>query len=510
MYYGCFVAIIIACLGHVSAKSFNLVQGDGTIRSSSQLSNYLGGEASVGDCRLVSVLDCSDSGCTVVNRMFGTALLAQKDSGVTMDVSKDLLVFYGNFQEMYSDKFCGSKATDFFGKISSTICVLLRGGEDLNDSLENYDQILRRIVFNAVRNGDDHISLVFAISDSSDLDGSKLILNSKIASIFSETIGAESVKNLDDILEVTVVTQSSNMEDIVAESKDIATLGSILAEKWISVNKGTTTAVLSSVERESLYVVEDAYCKGIAQLEMTINQFRSRVNSGKVIQNFGKRVEKMTSDISKAYYEATMGCNIVRERANRATLLSANIRRAANTIFKQQIGLIQSSSANKFKQTLVNGMRKGLSDEDQQQSLRQALYDFRLEAGELECGTFSELDAAAAVTEQSTTLQNILKEFPESNQARLETLKQMTKKVQKPRRKKGRAVNIGLNLVGMLRPPGYGNLQGFAGYSTGLLGLPLDILVGFQNDGDSPEVMGDDREYPVLRLQPKIHFDIDV
>jgi len=34
-------------------------------------------------------------------------------------------------------------------------------------------------------------------------------------------------------------------------------------------------------------------------------------------------------------------------------------------------------------------------------------------------------------------------------------------------------------------------------------------MLGVQNDGDSPEVMGEDREYPLLRLQPKIHFDID-
>ena len=86
----------------------------------------------------------------------------------------------------------------------------------------------------------------------------------------------------------------------------------------------------------------------------------------------------------------------------------------------------------------------------------------------------------------------------------------MDKQTKKPKKKKGRAVNLGLSLVGMLRPPGYGNLQGFAGYSTGLFGLPLDLLLGVQNDGDSPEVMGEDREFPILRLQPKVHFDVDV
>jgi hypothetical protein len=58
------------------------------------------------------------------------------------------------------------------------------------------------------------------------------------------------------------------------------------------------------------------------------------------------------------------------------------------------------------------------------------------------------------------------------------------------RKRKGlaKALGVSLSLVGMLRPPGFGNLQGFVGYATSLLGLPLDLMVGVQNDGDSPEV----------------------
>eukprot|EP01035_Chromulina_nebulosa_P018117 gene18117-23771_t len=62
----------------------------------------------------------------------------------------------------------------------------------------------------------------------------------------------------------------------------------------------------------------------------------------------------------------------------------------------------------------------------------------------------------------------------------------------------------------MFRPPGYGNLQGYANYATSLAGLPFDLLFGVQNDGESPEIIGEDREFPILRLQPKINFDIDL
>jgi hypothetical protein len=58
------------------------------------------------------------------------------------------------------------------------------------------------------------------------------------------------------------------------------------------------------------------------------------------------------------------------------------------------------------------------------------------------------------------------------------------------RKRKGlaKALGVSLSLVGMLRPPGFGNLQGFVGYATSLLGLPWGLLLGVQNDGDSPEV----------------------
>ena len=58
------------------------------------------------------------------------------------------------------------------------------------------------------------------------------------------------------------------------------------------------------------------------------------------------------------------------------------------------------------------------------------------------------------------------------------------------RKRKGIAKLLGVSfqLVGMLRPPGFGNLQGYIGYASSLLGFPLDLLLGIQNDGDSPEV----------------------
>ena len=93
-----------------------------------------------------------------------------------------------------------------------------------------------------------------------------------------------------------------------------------------------------------------------------------------------------------------------------------------------------------------------------------------------------------AKVETRSQLKGVLEEFPESPGAKLEAVRKFDNKAKQSQRKKERGINIGLNLVGMLRPPGNGGLQGFIGYSTGLFGLPLDLLLGIHNDGDSPEV----------------------
>jgi hypothetical protein len=249
----------------------------------------------------------------------------------------------------------------------------------------------------------------------------------------------------------------------------------------------------------------------MTQLESVISQFRSRVGQGKLVGKFNDRVQKLHETVQKAFYDATQGCIMVKERAERAQLLSNSLATSTSNLFRQQLSLAQVKITAEFKDELIKIAQKdSVADDEEQQALRKSLFNFRTMIADLEVDIFG-LSANEFNEELSTSLQTILTEFPESPAAKLEAARKMEKAAKKPRKKKGeRAVNIGLNLVGMLRPPGYGNLQGFCGYSTGLFGLPFDIMLGVQNDGDSPEIMGEDREYPILRLQPKVHFDVDL
>ena len=113
-----------------------------------------------------------------------------------------------------------------------------------------------------------------------------------------------------------------------------------------------------------------------------------------------------------------------------------------------------------------------------------------------------------ASREMSVKLNEVLTEFPDSPQAQLKRLKQVKKTTSKERKPTQRAVDLGLDLVAMIRPDGFGSLQGFAGYQLG----GNSITVGVHNDADDPQVIaqfGGVRP-PLLRVQPKLRVDVEL
>ena len=69
-----------------------------------------------------------------------------------------------------------------------------------------------------------------------------------------------------------------------------------------------------------------------------------------------------------------------------------------------------------------------------------------------------------------------------------------------------KSMNVAFQLVGMLRPRGFGNMQGFCSYALG----PHSLLFGFADDRDPAGDLGGDDALPLLRLQPKFTVDLDM
>lgn len=324
----------------------------------------------------------------------------------------------------------------------------------------------------------------------------------------SLTVLGVNVKDAESLAsaKAAVLLASSSADVLGAEEQKSQTLGSKIFEAWAMVSSGIPRAIFSPSQRQSVYAIESAFAVGIAQSEAAFNQWQARIGSGKVVGKFGSRVQELLDAVHKRFMEQTKGSVSVRERALRARQLRENIESVANVLFRQQISLLQTQITKQFRRSLISLAVSGGNNEEEakteaqskeeEQQVRKALFDFRALALELEVESIG-LVSNAAQTELSTALQTMATEFPESSFGRLEAVKKLERETKRPKKKgkkgvkgaKGkRAINIGLNLVGMLRPPGYGNLQGFVGYSTALLGLPFEILMGVQNDGDSPEV----------------------
>jgi hypothetical protein len=154
---------------------------------------------------------------------------------------------------------------------------------------------------------------------------------------------------------------------------------------------------------------------------------------------------------------------------------------------------LTSNNVRTFKKALIQFITKDSNDisaditEYGRKLIRVMMFKFQTSVADLEVPSLG-LTYDSIKSELSTSLETILTEFPESTSAKLVAIKKIQKKVSAPKKKGGRTVNVALSIVGMLRPPGYGNLQGFANYATAISGLPVDFLFGMQNDGDSPEV----------------------
>lgn len=238
----------------------------------------------------------------------------------------------------------------------------------------------------------------------------------------------------------------------------------------------------------SLFEVEAAYSAAVAHADGAVEQWRARVNQGRLVGRFGDRAAALLRSSTQTFLDRTLGSVVVRDRSERLAQIRGYVALAVKTLYQQQLLILSSDVTRRFQNDMLQLASSGLqSGEEEQQLLRKALFSFRTLSADLESEAF-DLKPDAVQKELAEDLQKVITDFPESPAARLLALQRVESSVRKPKKKGARAISVGLSLVGMFRPPGMGSLQGFANYQTLLLGLPFDILMGVQNDGDSAEV----------------------
>lgn len=115
-----------------------------------------------------------------------------------------------------------------------------------------------------------------------------------------------------------------------------------------------------------------------------------------------------------------------------------------------------------------------------------------------------------AVRELAPKLNDMVESFPDSPLAQIQRARKVDAAVAQPKKKTkgGPSVGWGVDLVAVLRPDGFGTLQGFCGYNLG----QHSITLGVHNDADEPGVLaqfGGVRP-PLLRFQPKLRLDVEL
>ena len=192
-----------------------------------------------------------------------------------------------------------------------------------------------------------------------------------------------------------------------------------------------------------------------------------------------------------------------------------------------QVELLIRSTAERFEAQLLkrHGRGKGkggggIDDatvdteyDDNAALVRTSLFAFDTAMEDLVVPSLS-LTKAVAVREMTVKLETALLSFPNSAAARLKDLKEVAKmagsggKAKEAKAPSDRSVDVGLDLVAMVRPDGFGSLQGFVGYQLG----GNNVIVGVHNDADSPDVIGQfgGTRPPFLRIQPKLKLDVEL
>lgn len=271
---------------------------------------------------------------------------------------------------------------------------------------------------------------------------------------------------------------------------------------------------------------EDSYARLSKSFFSKILSWNYRVNKRNLtIDKFGSNAESLLKRTLDAYDKATLSaCGVASaERMRLRDKLVRKMTPPVESLFAAQTALLSRSAERRFRRALLRRLdaqrapespsAAAPDDGDVGPLLRNAVFAFEAAASDLEVPSLS-LFKKRAVASMRETLQNALVDFPDSPAAKLLMRSKVEKRVSnrnepKPKQKsKPKSLDVGLGLVAMIRPDGFGNLQGFTGYSIG----SNTITVGLHNDADAPETIAQfgGARPPFLRIQPKLNFDVEL
>eukprot|EP00580_Thalassiosira_gravida_P010398 CAMPEP_0201624710 /NCGR_PEP_ID=MMETSP0493-20130528/785_1 /ASSEMBLY_ACC=CAM_ASM_000838 /TAXON_ID=420259 /ORGANISM="Thalassiosira gravida, Strain GMp14c1" /LENGTH=514 /DNA_ID=CAMNT_0048094587 /DNA_START=35 /DNA_END=1579 /DNA_ORIENTATION=+ len=317
----------------------------------------------------------------------------------------------------------------------------------------------------------------------------------------------------------------------VSTSEDVAKVmsGAQSAAKSSSLPKSLPTAFSDMYKRvtsasddadptpvaEAILACNDAYSRASRTSRAKIASWKHRISRNLLVPKFGARSSALltrTLDLFDRDTMAAAGLPLAGEqRLAIRKKLQDRTEGILKSLFDDQMAILEKNTLKRFQLTLLRKMGKDIDAsqfyESNAEALRVAAFAFESTASTLEVPSMS-LTKSKAVQDMEGKLNNALITFPDSPAAKIKSLAKVEQTVSKKKEPTEGSINVALDLVAMIRPDGFGNLQGFAGYQLG----PHSVTVGVHNDADDPGVIsqfGGVRP-AFLRVQPKLKIEVEL
>jgi hypothetical protein len=292
--------------------------------------------------------------------------------------------------------------------------------------------------------------------------------------------------------------------------------GNISAAIVDTYSKLDSSSEVSPTITAAILSCDDAFSRHNRAARAKLTSWKSRVARGLTIDNFGSSSSQLITRTMDSFDRDTLMAaglsgTAAPYRLELRSKLQGRIESTIRELFGVQVEILEKSTLKKFNAALLRKHGKDLNIEtfynDNAAAVRSAAFTFDSAIDDLEVPSLS-LTKAKASQEINTKLNSALLSFPDSPAARLKSMKGVTKVVNKQKQPSEPSVDLGLDFVAMIRPDGFGNLQGFAGYQLG----GNNIIVGVHNDADSPDVISQfgGKRPPFIRVQPKLKVDVEL
>jgi hypothetical protein len=326
-------------------------------------------------------------------------------------------------------------------------------------------------------------------------------------------------KNLTCYIQFVEQLLSAASETAKSLERASAALGSALIEANTKI-QGSQLASggMDPPQIASAFVaIGDAHLRQARSARAKFASWRSRVSRGLLVDGFGKEATYVRQKTLSTFDAETLSAaglpSAAAYRSEMRKQLQSLVDSAITDIYEEQVLNLEKTTTKRLRAKLLRNVKNNDVEEATKAietnavALRTAEYDFETSMEDLEVPVLG-LSKEKAVRSMSAKLNDELMTFPDSAAAKLKRAKQVKKVVSKERKPSQRAIDFGLDLVAMLRPDGFGSLQGFAGYQLG----GNSLTFGVHNDADDPQVIsqfGGVRP-PLLRVQPKLRVDVEL